>query len=134
MNASGQYMYDNECSMAHTEDDNTELSHINISISSSYFISEVVLQNRCDRDELNLLERLDDVPITLVKNDGTEVECGRTKLETRRAGEVVHVKCHGTTLAKTVKIVSKLKSQSLNIAELRLCYFGGKSLLSLIVL
>ena len=115
---------DNASTIAHTS--NHPNNHkITILLSTPQTITSVILMNRGDNSHLPLLERLNNTTVTLVNPDQNEFDCGFVQLQSVALAEVVTVTCDSLEFLAKQIVISKLtteRDQSLNIAELRVCY------------
>ena len=125
-----QKMLDNDATtIAHTMKD--VYNHITILLSTPQIISNIILMNRGDVFNGITLRRLNNTKVTLLNPEQEEFVCGYVRLQSITLAEVVMVTCNNLIFRSKEIIISKSATQpgeSLNIAELRVCYLPKLSM------
>ena len=124
-NMGPENLFDNDATtIAHTADypDNHTIT---ILLSTPQTVISVNLINRGENDNPPLLKRLNNTMVTLLSPYQQEVVCGYVRLQDVTLAEVFTVTCDSLEFLTKQIVISKLateEQQSLNIAELRVCY------------
>ena len=115
--------------LAHTAD-HPDNHAITILLSTPQIISSVILMSRGEQYDQNWAMRLNNTKVTLVNLEREEFVCGYVRLRDVTLAEVVMVACNSSRFLSKQIIISKSTTQngqSLNIAELRVCYLPEPS-------